>query len=34
MVRPIEPTPPLTGEDADLLLEEIAYVLPAEERAE
>ncbi len=33
MARPIEPTPPLTGADADFLLEEIAYVLPSAERA-
>jgi hypothetical protein len=33
MARPIEPTPPLVGADADQLLDELERVAPAEEVA-
>jgi hypothetical protein len=33
MARPIEPTPPLVGADADRLLDELERVAPAEEVA-
>lgn len=31
MASPIEPTPPIIGDDADRLLEQLADVAPAEE---
>jgi hypothetical protein len=33
MARPIEPTPPITGEDADRLAEQLEKVPPPEELA-
>jgi hypothetical protein len=33
MARPIEPTPPVTGEDAERLLEQLEKVPPPEELA-